>query len=575
MKFVFSVDSEGSEAAAQKTDNALQQVGQVYSKIHSAVQNTAKETQKTLGNIVSGVKAAATQMQNQYSNMSVDRLSSEYVKLEERIIKQRDVVQQANQALEEYAAFWDRIAASGTQTAATADNDVQLAKLASAANQAAAELRELQAAQQQVSAAMVANTQYSQQMDVARQKTAQTKMGIDAIAFSIASVGRATGGTIGRIVSLAEEVRYLKQAFTSTASEAGKGMAMISSAVGAVGIALTAVMLIINAITKAEEEARKKAEELREEIRTLGQDNLGAAKLVAEYEVLSNKIVRTADETKRMADIRAELVESYGFSVAAVDEEGRLLAGNLELMKEQLKVLQEMQLSKMLENEEAEKSTYTTELKTRAENLKKLKDIEESLKHPEWWQGSFESLPELLSSKRYQEIVKKLESEKEIITSKLGENFDIISDEAQSAIDALFHLMILKTESHHGEVPEAIQNAVKARMEEAFLQGMDITDVQPMLQNMLNAFFAIDSSIADSSIASIQDLRERLIAALVGGGEIDTNNQADVDAVKSFIENILGSILGDEAMQAAYDHAAMLRSKNIRRARVSRGNGRI
>ena len=540
LRFLISVKSDGAEDASQKTTSAIQQIGQAYTATQTKLQNGAKAISQTMNNITTAVRTAASTMQNQYSSMSVEKLSSEFIKLEERIIKQRTAVQQTEQALAEYAAMWERIAASESRVASTADNDAELAQLARSANEAAAELRSLEAAQQQVAAAMTAQTQYSQQMDITRQKTAQTKVGIDAMAFSLATVGRATGGTIGQIVTLAEEVRYLKQAFSSTAQTAGTMATTISTGLGAVGIAFMAITMIVGAITKAEEEAKKKAQELREEIRALSQDRVGAASLVAEYETLSNKIIRTADDTQRMLDIRAELVDTYGFSIAAVSEEGQLLAGNLETMKEQLKVSQQLLLSKLLENQTNDIKSYNDELSKQAGILGEIAywtSMKETITSSEIWKNGTAPQTAIDAVENFGNKV--IEFEGKLVQSK---------NVTQSALENLIQTMVLTLSLKGKDVPEALQTSIidtlNSKLENAFKSNTDYfyEDATSTAQGMVDAYFEIsDHSKAESAIADVQNLKNQLKAAFSSVDDTDPQIAGDT------IDNIVNALLGDDS----------------------------
>ncbi len=118
---------------------------------------------------------------------------------------------------------------------------------------------------------------------------------------------------------------------------------------------------------------------MRQEITDMPKENISAAGLVAEYEQLENKTSKSVEDTQRMLDIRAELVEQYGFSAMAIDEEGRLLAGNLEIMKEQLAINRLALLDKMEEDKPKSNEEFNDKIKERKKLIKQLKEEEDNL----------------------------------------------------------------------------------------------------------------------------------------------------------------------------------------------------
>lgn len=177
-----------------------------------------------------------------------------------------------------------------------------------------------------------------------------------------------SSGALNEFAGIVEKSYELGKGLANAAQSAG--LLQSSMATSLVGLGLTAVFTAITAIAGAEERARQKAEELRREISEINSNNIGASELISEYEALSNKTVKTAEDTERMRDIRANLVEQYGYSAEAVDGEGRLLAGNLDIMKEQLAVERERLLLKLEENEAATEKDFN-ETSDRKKTLRK------------------------------------------------------------------------------------------------------------------------------------------------------------------------------------------------------------
>lgn len=559
LRFIFEAETRGFEEADRTASNAMSNIGQGFNNVRTGIQNAAQNTQKTLNNITSLVRTSAAQMQNHYNGMSFTRLQSEFMKIEEKILKQEALTRQAKQELEEYAAIYDNIVAKGGN-ALGADDDKHLIDLAHSANEAATALRILKEEKEQVATAMVNSAAHSQQMEQMRQQTAQARMGIDAIAFSLATVGRAGGGAVEQVLALAMQVRFLKHAFTQTAQTAGASAAAIQAALGGVGIAVMGIMMIVNAVNKAAEESKRKLQEIREETKTLGRDNLSAGKLITEYETLSQKAVKTADDTQRMLDIRAELVDTYGFSVAAVDEEGRLLAGNLELMKEQLKVSRELLYTKIKENAPAEAKAYNEALNMRSQILEDIAKYQDRIANPK--EGVVSEIAEdpVLAlfgtptgkalDKLAEEYIEKWEEQIAILTTKAK----ILPDDARMAINNMFQLIVLEIKKNEGKVPEAIQRAVSSMWEVEFFKGTSLEDIKVKANDMVRAVFEIDENVKQSSLASFQSFRNELISMFASGGEV-----VDSKAAADYINGILDSVFGDEAQQKAYNRAEQLR----------------
>lgn len=522
LKFILSTEAQGSEATKQSATSAIQQVGKVFTEVRSNVQKAAADTKNTLNAIVNSVSSAATDMSNRLNGMSLAGLQNEFIKIEEQIQKQEAVFRQAEQAFEEMAEWNKQFNGD--------EYNSWLATLGDEANKAEEQLRALKEQQQQVAAAINIKTNAAQQIEetnaqlsATKQSGAQAKMGLDAVANGLSVVGRATGGVGSNIAAIAMEVRYLKQAYTSTAATAGSSAATMSAAFGAVGIAVTAVVMVISAIANAAEEAKRKLKETREEIEELRGGNIGASKLIGEYEEISQKAVKSADDTKRMLEIRAELVETYGFAVSAVDEEGRLLAGNLEIMKEQLQISRQLLLTQLEANKSAEEKAYKEALRDR-ERYQLAKALAEA-------QAKKLFRFDTPDPKKYDIEIEKAEKE------------------AKRAIESLFQQMVMSAQAGGQEVSEelqiAISSALSKALEKAFAEGTEFTTEQAeaLMQSIIDAFNALDALVADTDIPGLQAVINKMMVDMTGKG-VDT--QAAADSINALMDAIFAG--ADEAV---------------------------
>ncbi len=381
--------------------------------------------------------------------------------------------------------------------------------------------------------------------DDSSKKVENTKTAITAMTSLMDTIGKASGGAVEKIMSIGVAVLNLIPAFQA-AGTAGTVMGTaLSAALGVVGAIIAVVITIGNAITQAQAEAKQKMEETREEIDSLRDNNIGAGRLVAEFEMLSNKTVKTADDMQRMNDIRAELVDSYGFSVAAVDEEGRLLAGNLDLLEQQLDVSRELLFTKMQEAFTGEINTYNSALSKQIELIKEKKDLENYLEDPSTSQ-QFKGI----DPSTYEDYEQEVEFFKEIWQRDLDNVVSEMSNhekEAKTALNNIFSTMLLAIQNEGKEVPETLQTivfgALNSSFEDAFSNGTNFSAdaAQAMIQNMFDTFFSIkDKSSVDSAVEVINTLQAQLIEGFVAAGASDA-------LAGSITDNILNAILGDDA----------------------------
>lgn len=322
-------------------------------------------------------------------------------------------------------------------------------------------------------------------------------------------------GAVSEFAGMVAKSCELANGITIAAKNAG--LLQSSLVTLTVGLGLAAVFTVITAITEAEERARQKAEELRREISDINSNNIGASELISEYEALSNKTIKTAEDTERMRDIRADLVEQYGYSAEAVDGEGRLLAGNLDIMKEQLAVERERVLLKLEENEAATEKDFN-ETSDRKKNFEEeLGNLNQKLANPE----------KAMRDDGFLEFTDE-DLEKQIELWKQGKEdleqaIEDCDRAAQLSIGEMFQQIILTAQAEGEEVPEEVQGVIRDIMEQAFESGEDAETAKSWAQDKLDKYFDVkEDVILSDKTPAINKLKQDMIATIFSesGGEI-------------------------------------------------------
>lgn len=374
--------------------------------------------------------------------------------------------------------------------------------------------------------------------------------------LTTAGLGLAAAGITAGVAAIAIKVLGLESVAAaggvSIFSAAMKGLtatfASAWAALGPVGwviLGITALVTVVSAVSVAMEDAKKRAEDLRKEVEALAEDNRGASALVEEYEQLSQKTVQTAEETQRMVDIRAELVKTYGFSVSAVDAEGRLLAGNLDIMKEQLETSKQLLITKLKDSQTNDKSGYNDALNRRASLLAEIDDIQKDIDNP--------SRVLDLDNNSAEDIAYYVGVWKNHLTD-LYKQLEAGEGVASEAIANMIQTMVLEVEMNGQEIPDAVQQVIVDKINQALKFGLDYDAAKESGQKILDAYLAIDTSSAESAIAEVEALKAQIIAALLGTG-------ASADTIKTVSDQIIEDLVGTEAQEKAYARAAELKQK--------------
>lgn len=311
--------------------------------------------------------------------------------------------------------------------------------------------------------------------------------------------------TVKTYTDTMSKVSGATKAAGSAAQTAGTTFSLLGTAIPGIGLAIGAASIAVGAFVaavSAAEARKKKIIELGQEVENLSKKHVGMSALVAEFEALESKgNSRTAEENQRMLDIRHQLVESYGLSAAGVDAEGRLLAGNLEIMKEQLQVYREMaaEKAKDLLNEKGKdfKEDYNKYKKPPGGGVKPNYATPEELKqNGEDFQKSVDEM---------------IQQSKEYILAKMQASGKELSP----------------------QTAKIITDALRPKLE----NGEDISSDD--LDNIIDKYLRIDGATAEAGVQQVKDIKSEILAIFAGS---DIN---DEDA-----KNILDKFLGPEQIAA-------------------------
>lgn len=348
-----------------------------------------------------------------------------------------------------------------------------------------------------------------------------------------------TSGVVSEIAGMVTKSYELASGIASAAKSAG--LLQSSMQASLVGFGLTAVFAVITAITEAEERARQKAEELRQELSEINNNNIGASELISEYEALSNKTIKTVGDTERMRDIRADLVEQYGYSAEAIDEEGRLLAGNLDIMKEQLRIDRERLLLNMEAGEWDTKREFNQNVEKKGKLPKKIDELKANIEKGE--QGMLEGVGWGVGNSF--DMQKFNEGQLETWKKELAENEKELKEcerLAQSDIQTMFSQIILTAQVEGREVPEKVQGVVRDAIEAAFEAGKDYDTAKSWGQDKLKEYFALDEAvILNEATPGINQLKRNMIATI-----FSESGGAAPEGSADFVNQLFDSLNEDE-----------------------------
>ena len=330
--------------------------------------------------------------------------------------------------------------------------------------------------------------------------------------------------------------------------------ATITGPVGLVAGALAIVVGVFTSMQQAADNARQRVAELNDEISSLSTDNAGAQALVDEYEALSKKQSKSADEITRMREISRDLVETYEMKAELVDIEGNGLVKNLDTMKEQLDVQRQLLVEKYKERDESLKPDYEKAVRNLDELRKKEAQYTAEI------QNRASKIDELSKSfggdedsSTFQSLAQTHQAEKALAEQRLAETQAQLENFTQVIQDKIQNDILLAKAEVTGtmsEIPMALMESLQESMTEAALAGEDFD-----LHAIIGRFYEIDSeSILESVIPEINAIKEAMITAFAESDE-DTSDAA------SIVDNVLKYVADDSALTQAYEAAQALRAK--------------
>lgn len=349
--------------------------------------------------------------------------------------------------------------------------------------------------------------------------------------------------------------------------------AAMTSPIGIAAGVLAAIIGVIVGISSASEKAAADMEALNDEVKQLGTDVGGAGRLVERFEELKNKASRTKEETAEMNKISEELVVSYGFRADGINEEGKGIATNLDLMKEQLEVQREMLRLKLQEAEgknadiykEAQENLVNTKaelIELQSANVSYRKSWEEVQK------GIFNATEE---AREMGYAIEDLDGSL-TMTDPTGW-YDFLEtnapfwDQAETDMQARiqgFHdainnqinnsieLAKVTAETRGQEIPYALQNAINDAMKDIAKDDPDAVMGSETALGFIDRYFAIEDAagLAESKIEEINQLKQMIFAGLATS---DTETSEAGKFASSLLKGVTDSSTIAKALEGGQD----------------------
>ncbi len=150
---------------------------------------------------------------------------------------------------------------------------------------------------------------------------------------------------------------------------------------GPLGAVLIGLFTALGVFYKKTKEAREELEALPATLETM-QAQFGAVQgLQKEYDELSSKVSQTVEEKAKLADVTAKLGDMFPEAISAINEEGRAISLNNEVLKESIRLKQEeidINRQKLAEQfNDFDKSEVGKEAQ---KNIEKIKELEKQVK---------------------------------------------------------------------------------------------------------------------------------------------------------------------------------------------------
>lgn len=151
----------------------------------------------------------------------------------------------------------------------------------------------------------------------------------------------------------------------------------LNAAAGLLGVALVAIPMLITAITTAEDKRKKAMEESLALFEKQNEVNKSIGELVKSYEELGDKTELTAEENKKLLDVKTQIKDLLPQSKNAIDNENLSLKEQVEIIKDLNE--QEFQRASMAASETIDKygkdvDFYKKSIDERAKSIESMTD---------------------------------------------------------------------------------------------------------------------------------------------------------------------------------------------------------
>lgn len=388
---------------------------------------------------------------------------------------------------------------------------------------------------------------------------AMAAAGVASIAFG--------GGLKAMLTALTAEL--VKQ-IPALSAASGMWSTFWAAVTGPVGIVVGVVAALVGIglnLAGSLETANEAAARLNDELKELSSSNSGAEALITRFEELSNKQQRTSDETAEMKRISEELVSTYGYRADGVNAEGRQVATNLELMKDQLAIAKELEEAKRTEAKEASAKAYEKAidqqnkalerqiaLKAEIERLEAAKTAKEK---GDWGGIDYQGLG--LMQDDATGLVNLLEVRLPAAMSKYKDTLNDLSSANNTFAEHIGYMLDdAKTQAGEkaAEIPEAVWGTWQTIMQEMAQQGEDVSG---MADNFVSRYFAIDpEATVEQVVPELLSVKDAIMAA---ASMADEEGAGGSEAISPLVSQLIGDLNSDETLTQLLEQGKALRAK--------------
>lgn len=364
---------------------------------------------------------------------------------------------------------------------------------------------------------------------------------------------RAVGGAIISMIPGIDKVR----------ESADRMWTSITGPVGIVVGVITTVISVFSGLSAASERAREEIAALNDEIRDLVDTSNNAAAMVARFSELEAKgSLRSKEETAEMNRISEELVASYGFRADGVNEEGKRIATNIELMNEQLRLQREnirLKLEESYANNDESYKKAVEGLEAKKQKQIELNELNEQylqtvqkLEHKANTIGFYRSSDyDDLSLNR--ELYEKSKGKLEQVETEIKAMEEALVQQVNNSVD----LAVLTAQTRGKEIPAELQNAMYTAMQE--LQSQDTTGTAVSADtgmHFIERYFEIgdEAALAESKVAEIQNLKNMILAQLAV-------SDMETEQAGGLAQQLLGNLADEGALAQGMEQGKLLRQK--------------